>query len=231
MADRASKGTCRFCGSSYSGGGIARHLKACAERQAQQDRPPGEGRGQAKAAPIYHIQVEGTYRPAYWMHLEVPGYLRLADLDQFLRDVWLECCGHLSAFRIGKQSYHSHAELAADFGEKTMDVRVDEVLKPDLAFEHEYDFGTTTYLTLKVRGVRQGQARGRPIDVMARNDPPEFLCSECGKPATEMCPNCVWDDKGWLCDDCAPKHKCGFDFLLPIVNSPRMGECGYTGPD
>jgi hypothetical protein len=231
MADRASNGTCRFCGQSYSGSGMARHLKACAKRQAQQAEPLGEGRGKAKAASIYHIQVEGTYLPAYWMHLEVPGFLQLSDLDQFLRDIWLECCGHLSAFRMGEQSYHSYAGLAAEFGEKTMDVQLDKVLRPDLTFGHEYDFGTTTYLTLKVRGVREGQARGRPIDVMARNDPPVFLCSECGKPATEICPECAWDDKGWLCDDCAPKHKCGLDYLLPVVNSPRMGECGYTGPD
>jgi len=34
---------------------------------------------------------------------------------------------------------------------------------------------------------------------------------------------------GWLCDECAPKHKCGEDMLLPVVNSPRVGKCGYTG--
>ncbi len=36
-------------------------------------------------------------------------------------------------------------------------------------------------------------------------------------------------DAGWLCDSCAEDHKCGEDMLLPVVNSPRTGVCGYTG--
>ena len=37
------------------------------------------------------------------------------------------------------------------------------------------------------------------------------------------------EGEGWVCDECAPKHKCGEDMLLPVVNSPRVGMCGYTG--
>jgi hypothetical protein len=34
---------------------------------------------------------------------------------------------------------------------------------------------------------------------------------------------------GWLCDAHAEKHK-HQDMFLPVVNSPRVGQCGYTGP-
>ena len=48
------------------------------------------------------------------MHLEVPAWVTLANLDQFLRNIWVECCGHLSAFRIGNVTYHSDAQLVAE---------------------------------------------------------------------------------------------------------------------
>ena len=44
-----------------------------------------------------HLQVEGRYLPMYWMHLAVNASATLETLDQFLRAIWLECCGHLSA--------------------------------------------------------------------------------------------------------------------------------------
>jgi len=50
----------------------------------------------------------------YWMHLEVPTTITLADLDGFLRDIWLECCGHLSSFSIDGISYKSHLDPEYD---------------------------------------------------------------------------------------------------------------------
>jgi len=34
--------------------------------------------------------------------MQVKDNAALSDLDSFLRDIWLECCGHLSAFEIGE---------------------------------------------------------------------------------------------------------------------------------
>ena len=28
-----------------------------------------------------------------------------------------------------------------------------------------------------------------------------------------------------------PEHECGAEVLLPVVNSPRVGVCGYSGLD
>lgn len=44
-------------------------------------------------------------RARYWLYLEMPARATLTDLDGFLRDIWLECCGHLSAFDIGTVRY------------------------------------------------------------------------------------------------------------------------------
>ena len=72
------------------------------------------------------------------MHLDVRAASRLEDLDMFLRNVWLECCGHMSAFTIQGKAYTS--------GEKGMNTRLYTVFKPGMEFYYEYDFGTTTAL-------------------------------------------------------------------------------------
>jgi hypothetical protein len=59
---------------------------------------------------------------------------------------------------------------------------------------------------------------------LASNEPPLIFCEVCGEPATEVCAQCVYEGAGWLCD------ACGEEMLLPVVNFPRVGMCGYTGP-
>lgn len=243
-----TKGTCKFCGKSFSRQGMGRHLKACKARQQQMDEPlvssPQGRRAKVRTENIYHLFVEATYIPLYWLHLEVPGNESLRVLDRFLRDIWLECCGHLSMFKIGNVHYDVMGgddrfsifppiEGLSLPETRDMNVRLDKVLVPGLEFEHEYDFGSTTYLKLRVMDVRTGPVRGKGIvDIMSRNDPLEITCDTCDKAATEVCTQCMWDEDSamWVCEDCAPQHQCGEEMLLPVVNSPRMGECGYTGP-
>jgi hypothetical protein len=161
------------------------------------------------------------------MHLEIPADATIEVLDGFLRQIWLECCGHLSAFTVEGKRYS--AEPMDDFNDETMDIKLDEVLKPGMKFFHEYDFGSTTHLTLKVVSEQESQIKGKSVRVLARNDPPPILCTSCGKMATQVCAECICNDEGWLCDQCAAEHKCGEEMLLPVVNSPRVGTCGYTG--
>src|SRR5437588_1480433 len=137
------------------------------------------------------------------MHLEVPASATLTVLDRFLRDTWLECCGHLSAFEIAGVRYAVDAGMNEDpwdMGEKSMRVRLEKVLSPGQTNFYEYDFGTTTELKLRVISEREVEAKGKTIQVLARNNPPLMLCEVCGKPATSVCSQCIFDDKGWVCD-------------------------------
>ena len=43
----------------------------------------------------------------HWLHLEAPASVQLQLLDDFLRDLWLECCGHLSCFTIDGVRYEA----------------------------------------------------------------------------------------------------------------------------
>ena len=110
-----------------------------------------------------------------------------------------------------------------------MYIRLDNVLSLNKKFYHEYDFGSTTYLKLKVVSESSGEVKGSLIRIIARNDPPQIMCSYCDKLATKICTECLWSGEGWLCNDCAKNHKCSREMFLPVVNSPRTGICGYTG--
>jgi hypothetical protein len=196
---------------------MTQHLKGCTIS------PVAARKGRS-----FHLFVGQRLDKTYWFHVAVPVDTTLHTLDQFLRDTWLECCGHMSAFEIDGQSY---ASASLDDGDGVgMDGALEEVVAPGATFRHEYDFGSTTELELKVVGVREHGTPGGKVLLLARNDPPVITCQACGKAsAAFVCPECAWDRDGWLCRKCAKKHECGDEMLLPVVNSPRVGVCGYAG--
>jgi len=44
------------------------------------------------------LKVESTKDKNYWLYLDISMTSTLKSLDAFLREIWLECCGHMSAF-------------------------------------------------------------------------------------------------------------------------------------
>ncbi|SHK22928.1 hypothetical protein SAMN02745975_03909 [Geosporobacter subterraneus DSM 17957] len=214
---------CNYCGEVFGKVAIKRHLEKCKIREEKNQ--PGE-------EVYYWIQVQGYYQKEYCMYLDVSANASLKDLDQFLRDKWLECCGHLSMFKIDGEVYDSDPDPDAMFGSiKSMKVKLKDVLYEGLEFIHEYDFGSTTVLKLKVLSKRTGAKRKEKVVLMARNLPPAFACVECGRPATQLCSCCIYEDYAFYCDECGEEHECGEDMMLSVVNSPRMGVCGYCGEE
>jgi len=123
-----------------------------------------ESRQKAEKIRAFHLVVEGSRLPMYWMHLQVAVDTTLATLDHFLRDTWLECCGHLSVFRIGGLNYYVDAGQDAywwDRRRKTMQVKLEEVLSPGQTCSYEKDFGSTTELLLKVIAEYEVEMKGR----------------------------------------------------------------------
>jgi Zn finger protein HypA/HybF involved in hydrogenase expression len=330
-----SSGICNFCQGEFDKSKMTQHLKFCKQRAAI---IKSENSTETQKTRLFHIVVEGRYLPVYWMHLEMPANSTLYELDSFLRAIWLECCDHLSEFRIGKVSYSMQPEdmmwaledptantdaeddeedidedeeepgitelspaeiqslppfevalrlseilqqefqanladlsptefqtkftdlIATRFGgslppetmaqlsklsvfiqpllidlvnaEQDMDVEIGKELKVGQKIFHVYDFGSSTELALKVAAEREGVASkdDDAIEIMARNNPPEIRCRECGKPATKVASGYYNVEDGALCNACANTSLKEYeDMFLPIVNSPRVGVCGYTG--
>lgn len=222
MARVSTSGQCSLCGGTFGKIAMARHVRGCKGLDALRKDP----------AESFHLVVEGGYRNVYWLHLAVPQELSLKTLDGFLRGIWLECCGHLSAFTINGQRYAAAPmEDAFDSGwqERSMSVPVSRVLAVGTRFSHEYDYGSTTEISLRVVGTLDAGGKQKSVTLLARNQPPPIVCEECGAPASQVCSQCLWQGNGWLCDECMEDHECGEEMCLPVVNSPRVGVCGYTG--
>ncbi|MEN8262185.1 MAG: hypothetical protein ABFR82_01845 [Nitrospirota bacterium] len=226
MGKKQSKGACLLCNSMFGKAGMTKHLQSCIQKNVISEKASGE-RKPEQDKKFFHILVEGYNYPEYWIHLKALTNAKLKDLDHFLRDIWLECCGHLSAFEIQGTRYTSSP--MAEYNEKGMNKKLGDILGQDIKFFHEYDFGTTTALTLRVVSEGEAETGSKSFQILARNDPPSITCSNCKNSATHICAECIYSGEGWLCDKCAHEHDCGEDMLLPVVNSPRVGMCGYTG--
>lgn len=110
-----------------------------------------------------------------------------------------------------------------------MQTPVFRIFDPGLKFHYEYDYGSTTDLDLNILWEREGPRHKPSIQILSRNEPPVFQCTKCGKAGKFICQECSGDGETY-CLKCLKKHPCGEDMVLPVVNSPRMGVCGYTGP-
>ena len=112
--------------------------------------------------------------------------------------------------------------------------KIHQVFAPGVEVIHAYDFGTTSVTQIKGIEHRQGRrTTSRPIALMARNEAPLLTCQECEGIATHFCDECRIEEdlEGVLCAEHARVHPHeDYGEPIPIVNSPRMGMCGYTGP-
>ena len=162
-----TKGKCDYCSQVISGTAMDKHLFTCSkspytttkQRQHSEHR---QNRGRAHDG-IFLIGICATELPLYWMFIEANGSTTLEILDKFLRKTWLECCGHMSHFVIRNARYERY-HTDDDFGDaenKTMKVPIGKILSLGDVFHHEYDYGTTTYLQLKVFAVRRGTVASR----------------------------------------------------------------------
>jgi hypothetical protein len=94
---------------------------------------------------------------------------------------------------------------------------------------YDYDFGSTTRLTVERTGARVGRIGKHLVRLLVRNDPVPWKCGICTPPATIVCCAHESDDSPFVCDAHEADHECGEESFLPVVNSPRMGVCGYAG--
>jgi hypothetical protein len=216
-----TRGACVFCGSELTRGGMSRHLQTC-DRRREAVRAADARAGERET--LLHLLVQDAASGQFWLHLEMRGAATLRKLDEYLRAVWLECCGHLSRFSLGGWGGQ----------EMGMERRIQNVLGDGGTLTHVYDFGSSSVTLVKAVDAREGRPLSRhPVYLMARNALPVAPCQECGEPATRVCVECMEEmvDDPCLCEAHAATHPHGdYGEPLPLVNSPRLGICGYEGP-
>ena len=157
------------------------------------------------AEPCRLILAEGAYIKNYWLLFSIAIDTPMATVDKFLRQIWCECCGHLSQF-----DRNQSTKIA--------------MLAPKQKISYEYDMGSMTEIVLTVLDELSRPPQKEKICLLARNMPHVEACNTCGAPATFIN---AWDD-AFACAACAKKAE-EADAMLPFVNSPRAGVCGYEG--
>jgi hypothetical protein len=225
---RSAAGLCQLCGGEIARARAAVHVAECA---------PAHDVSAGALQQLVQLRATSPGLRLYWIDFEAKADAKLEAIDAFLRRVWLECCGHLSVFRIGGVDYFSPGYefgLVGPFGagvtERSMKIKLGDALCSE-RFEYEYDFGSTTALQLEVTGGRSGRIGRYAVRLLARNSAPVFPCATCGAPATLICPYCIHEGTdAFTCDEHRGGHGCGEqEAFLPVVNSPRAGVCAYVG--
>ena len=221
--ETTGQGTCTLCSHSDDIVGMEAHLETCLVQnsEAQAIKNGKQSVRFADRDHIMHVVVFEPYVQRHWLHLAIRTDTALQDLDQFLRDLWLECCGHLSHFAIDGTYY----ERLADFSSgRNMEVAIGTVISPEQSCGYEYDFGDTTALGLYSYALYTASATAN-IRLLARNDAPVLSCDKCGALATKQgyTESFTLEPDGVYCDACAKEY----DDLYPILNSPRSGVCDY----
>ena len=74
MARQMSKGRCNLCGDTFSKSIMTKHLKSCKQKNGAEKISEEQNSPKAQ---VFHIVVEGSYSPEYWMHLEIPAKAKL----------------------------------------------------------------------------------------------------------------------------------------------------------
>lgn len=232
-----TKGFCKYCGKEYTRSGMLRHLGACKNRKNKLAMETGKRRCRH-----FQIVISGRYVGDYWLIIETSEDTTLKELDKFIRDIWVECCGHLSAFEIHGIQYEScpNTDVFWRTPSKNMNYRLKDVVEVGDSISYEYDFGSTTELILKIHSCGEGQKKNNEIVILSRNNPPKIVCSNCEqREAKWVDPQGYYEGTPFWCEECLneqygndnEEEYYGPEFLLSICNSPRMGVCGYEGSD
>lgn len=244
-----SEGKCVFCDKTFTKAGINRHLQ---KHLAEESLKNISGKSF-----LLKIEPDPKWGAApYFLSLWIDGETTMKTLDGFLRDIWLECCGHMSAF-VNPVHERKHGGMfgmmdAYDLldrgrikeyekameelkGEVPMSRKAKKVFYKDLRLQYQYDFGSTTQLQVTVLDEYLMKA-DQEIVLLSRNEPLGLRCEKCEKNiAVILCSVCYgYEEEGLFCPACAKKHaRSCEDFkdysAMPVVNSPRMGVCGYVG--
>ncbi len=202
------EGQCKFCGSDFSKKEILSHLDSCQQRT----------KSKSSNLRNLRLQITDRYSKNFWLIVEVDNSAKFKDLDKLIRDVWVECCGHLSLF--------------GDYGNEIKKSKIImETLQPGDTVPYIYDFGSSTELIIKAIAYSSFKLIEKKIELVARNYLPPSNCAKCGQQATWICTTCSdeEDESPLVCDDCAEKYHSEEEdhYLLQLANSPRSGVCGY----
>lgn len=180
----SDQGQCQICKKLFKKNGLSRHLKKCMKEFMEY----GDYKNYKKRD-VYLLQISDVYNSSYFLYILIDCQASLKLLDDFLRGIWLECCGHLSEFVIEGKRFSSYAEEAWDgmnpYADMGMHYPIGQLLHDGLSFHYTYDFGSSTELKLSVKGIYDDCPSLNPVTLIARNE--QIRGKEINSPREGVC--------------------------------------------
>lgn len=135
--ENQTKGKCKYCGKEYTRAYMLRHLDSCKKRKERIAAETG-----TKKCGYFELVISGKYEKEYWLVIEIGENVTLKDLDSFLRDIWVECCGHLSTFNIYGVSYTVEPAVSSMWGQtdKSMNYKLKSVLEKGMSIGYRNSY-------------------------------------------------------------------------------------------
>ncbi|KAL0480497.1 ribosomal protein mL11 [Acrasis kona] len=213
---------CRCCEEKFNGiSNVVDHVVDCSSRVSSGDED-------ILTILIKDNRSKAVKQSKYFLVVEMDSKSDLKPLDSFIRNVWMECCYHTSEFVFEKDSesrvsYYSHADQMQDHHwQPFSSIKIgDKLTKADDRFIYSYDRQPVFGVLLKIS---KGSMNGKPVRLLARNEPIQFKCVECKKIAGFIDP----ESHNFYCDNCREENENTIEFD-EMSNSPRVGICGYIG--
>jgi hypothetical protein len=104
-AKSTNSGCCALCGQRATKAKMMAHVEACAAAHDEIGQPQ----------PLVVLRFGPVGAPRYWLIIEAKTDAQLGQVDGLLRQLWLECCGHRSAFRLGRRELPMTTPTAVAF--------------------------------------------------------------------------------------------------------------------
>ena len=172
-----TKGKCEICSSEVIKAKAKEHVFKCTKGDIR--------RSDSNRNALYTRVASGIN---YWLDICVGKSAKLSDLDHFLKGIWVEDgCGHLSQFEIGSRRFVygvDDPEFDLDFDGESMSIPVRDVLRPSDSAVYEYDFGSTTTLSINVLADIE-DVDDEKVGLLIRNVPP--YPKEVNSPRAGVC--------------------------------------------
>ena len=203
-----SKINCKFCNKKFGIKAINDHLSVCIQNFVDDK----------SGYLIEFISTNYITNKTYQMFVIFGTKCKFSHIDTFLRNIWCECCGHMSTLDVFEEVNKN----------KTQSVKFNTLIsKYENAkqFIYSYDMGSTTDIYFRIIKKLEGTNKNTDIELLYRNEPFKVKCHNYKK-CKEYATNIYYDEL--YCNDCKNNiDEEEQELILKLSNSPRTGICAF----